>query len=98
MSTLPMEQSSKTETINIRVTPETKALLEQAAILRDSNLSNFVINSALDVATQTVLSRNMINLSRRDSEVFANALLNPPEPNEAFKKASVQYAEMIKKK
>lgn len=92
-----MEHGSKTETINIRVSSETKELLEQAARLQDSNLSNFVISSALDAATQRILSRNIITLSRRDSEMFANALLNPPEPNEAFKKASARYAEMVKR-
>lgn len=97
MSTFRTEQGSKTETINIRVSPETKQVLEQAATLRDSNLSNFVINSALDIAAQIILSHNMISLLRRDSEVFANALLNPPAPNEAFRKASARYAEVIKR-
>jgi len=34
-------------------------------------------------------------LSREDSEVFINVLLNPPEPNEALKTAAKRYQEIM---
>jgi uncharacterized protein (DUF1778 family) len=97
MAALHVDSGTKTETIQVRVTPEVKDMLEHAADLRNISLSNLLLNSAYDIATRTIVSHNIIDLSRRDSEIFATALLNPPESNEALKKASVRYAEMVKR-
>ena len=42
------------------------------------------------------MAQEKLELSRRDSKVFAEALLDPPEPNEALKEAARVHDRFIK--
>ena len=77
--------------LEARVTPELKELLVDAATLRGVTLSDFIINSARDVAVQTVEEHKVIRLNREASIQFANALLRPPRPNARLKAAARRY-------
>lgn len=38
-----------------------------------------------------------LRLSARDSQAFAEALLNPPEPNDALRNAKARYDKLVKR-
>ncbi len=69
------------------MTPETRALLRQAAAIRGQSLSDFVLINALEEAERTIREHGVIVLSERDSHRFAEVVLNPPEPNERLRAA-----------
>lgn len=77
-----------------RLSKEQKEFFEYAASLGGfRTLTEFVIFSLQKEAENIVEKHNQILASKRDQEVFFNAMLNPPEPNEKLKKALTDYNE-----
>lgn len=73
--------------LEARITPEQKELIEHAAALEGRSISDFVVSSVQAAALETIHQHEIITLSARDSRIFVEALLNPPEPNEALREA-----------
>jgi uncharacterized protein (DUF1778 family) len=46
-------------------------------------------------ACQVMEQHQTLKLNQEDSEAFANALLNPPKPNQALKTACLRYQKII---
>ena len=78
--------SPKTESarINLRTSPEAKALIERAAAIMGSTVSSFMLQNAYDAASRLIAQQEIFTLSDRDRDVFLNALENPPEPTQAL--------------
>ncbi|MCL1491784.1 MAG: DUF1778 domain-containing protein [Pseudanabaena sp. Salubria-1] len=81
--------------LEARVSTEIKALWQQAADLEGRTLTDFVVAAVQAHARQVIESHQTLVLSREDSEAFVNALLNPPEPNEALKAAAKRYKKIM---
>jgi uncharacterized protein (DUF1778 family) len=81
--------------LNARLAPDQKALLERAAELTSQTLSEFVVHTAMEHARRVVLEQQVLELSRRDSEIFAEVMLGGAGPNEALKQAASAHAELI---
>jgi len=84
-------RENRTERIQARATRQAKELLEAAAAMQGVTLSEFVLASALERATETVHAHRYVQLSARDSRAFAEALSNPRRPNEALLVARDRY-------
>jgi uncharacterized protein (DUF1778 family) len=54
-----------------------------------------VISSVQAAAYKVIEQHQTLKLSLEDSEAFANAVLNPPQPNEALKSAALRYKKTI---
>jgi uncharacterized protein (DUF1778 family) len=80
-----------TTRIEARVTPETKALIQQAADIESSTLADFLSKSAQTAAQSVISNHNVLKLSAEDSRAFAEAILNPKEPNQKLKDAAARY-------
>jgi len=82
MQTTGVDRASNEERehIEVLVTREQKDLLEQAAARRGAPLAVFIGESLARTATEAVREGATIVLGVEDSAVFADALLNPPEP------------------
>ena len=80
-STLPRTESAR---INLRTSPEAKALIERAAALMGSTVSSFMLQNAYEAAARLVAQQDVMTLSDRDRDAFLNALENPPEPTQAL--------------
>ena len=74
MST-PSPRSNK---LDIRITPEAKRLLQQAAEERHTTISQFVLDSALASARSVLAERSLIELGADDWATFMTALDAPP--------------------
>lgn len=86
-----MKTLAKTR-FDIRLPKEQKEYFEYAANLGGfRTLTEFVIYSGSQQASQIVEKHNSILASKRDQEIFFNALLNPPPPNARLKKAMERY-------
>ena len=86
-------RSAKKERLEARIPQPVKDLLQRAADLCGLSLSDFVISSAERAAKEAIREHNVITLTARDSLVFAEALLNPREPNEKLRAAVAEYLE-----
>lgn len=81
-----------------RLSREKKLIFEKAARLGGyRNLSDFVVSTVYERAQMIIQKSETILASQRDSEIFFNALVNPPEPNEALVSAAKQYKKMVSK-
>lgn len=83
----------KSERIATRVTPEQKALIAEAAAVRGRTLTEFMVESAQKDATRVLEESRVIRLSAEHQVRLAEALLNPPKPNDALKAAARAYDE-----
>lgn len=69
----------KDETIQIRASANTKALLNQAAMLRGQKLSEFLLESGRRRAEETFLDQNVFLLEPEEHERFLALLDAPPK-------------------
>ena len=86
---------SKLERLEARITREQKRIIERAAGLRGTSVTEFVVVSAQQAATNTIKDYEMMSLQGKAREAFVNALLNPPVPNAAANKAAERYRQRI---
>jgi len=82
---------TKQERIEARLSPEAKGLIEQAAQLSGMSVSDFLVSRAQAAAREVVSEHERWVLTRQQSEAFVNALLNPPAPNDALRRAAERY-------
>jgi uncharacterized protein (DUF1778 family) len=87
--------AAKLERIEARVTAEDKTLVQQAAALAGMSLTDFIMLSAREAAMETIRSHQVIRLTVEDSAAFAEALLNPPEPNENLRALAEHYRKFM---
>jgi uncharacterized protein (DUF1778 family) len=73
--------------MNLRVLPEQKATLMRAAALKNTDLTDFVLQPALREAKAVIEEAERIVLSERDSLLVLAMLENPPAPNAKLRKA-----------
>lgn len=67
--------------MNLRVLPEQKATLMRAAALRNTDLTDFVLQLALREAKAVIEEAERVTLSERDTRLWLDLLDNPPKPN-----------------
>ncbi len=84
-----------TTRIEAKVSPETKALIQQAADIESSTLADYLSKSAQQAAQQTIANHNVLKLSAEGSRAFAEAILNPKEPNQKLKDAAIRYKQVF---
>ena len=91
----PQRRSRKEQRLEARVTPELKSLIERAATLRGTTVTEFVVASAQEAATNTIKDFDVLHLREEAREVFVHAVLNPPAPNDAARAAAERYKKQL---
>jgi uncharacterized protein (DUF1778 family) len=91
MAHVRRHRSRKDRRLEARVTAAQKRLIERAAVLRGISVTEFVVASAQEAATSAIRDFQVLRLREEAREVFINAILNPPAPNEAARIAAERY-------
>ncbi len=81
--------------LEARISSEQKLFFKRAASLRGISLTDFMIDAMQEAAVKAVEQHELMTLNARESKLFIDALLNPPEPNEALQFATRRYTEMV---
>ena len=55
------------------------------------NLTEFIVFSANQQANKIVENHNSVLASRKDQEIFFNAIMSPAKPSAKLKKAALRY-------
>lgn len=84
-------RSRKDERIETRVTPAQKRLIERAAALRGTSITDFVVASAQEAAANTIREFDILRLHDGARDAFVKAVLRPPAPNPAARAAVRRY-------
>jgi uncharacterized protein (DUF1778 family) len=76
---LPMRASpTRSEKLDLRLTPEAKRTLSDAAVAQNRSVSEFVLESALARAAETLPDRQIYSLDAKRWKAFQEALDAPP--------------------
>ena len=78
--------ASRTEKLDLRLTASAKRLLQRAAVASSRSVSEFVIESALARAEETLPDRSRFGLDAVEWEAFQAALDAPAKPVAALRK------------
>jgi uncharacterized protein (DUF1778 family) len=81
--------------LEARVNSEIKALWQKAADLEGVTLTDFVIASVQSAACRVIEQHQTLKLSVEDAEAFVEAILNPPQPSDALKAATLRYQQVM---
>ena len=72
--------TTRSEKLDLRLTPEAKRMLNAAAQATRRSVSDFVLESALAFAAETLPDRQHFGLPAEQWEAFLAALDAPPRP------------------
>lgn len=81
--------------LEARLPTSVYALLKRAAELKGRSISDFVVNAARDAALRAIEDEGIIRLSAEDQARFAKALILPPAPNAALKRAMRRHVKNV---
>lgn len=79
------------ERIDLRTTAENKDILTSAAQYVGTNLTDFIMERALQDARTILAERDRIQSTAADVEFVLDLLDNPPEPTPALIKAAYDW-------
>jgi uncharacterized protein (DUF1778 family) len=77
---------SKRETLNIRIKPEERGLIDRAAKARGKTRTDFILDAARLAAEEALLDQVFITASPEAYAEFLTRLDQPPRPNERLRK------------
>lgn len=88
----------KNDSLNMRIDPEQKRLLERAAALTGRSVSAYVLDHAVGAAKRELQEVHRYSLSLRDAQTFLKALEHPPAPNPSLKRAFSDFKKKYSKR
>ena len=77
--------------LEIRLNPQAKEKIEQAAVVSHQSLTDFVVTSLLRVSEEALERQRVIHLSNRDRDLFLKSLEADVRPNRALRKAAERF-------
>ena len=89
------QETQTTARLEARLPNDVHALLKRAAEIEGRTLTDFVVSAAREAACRTIETAGIIRLSVEDQRQIAKALLNPPKPAPALKKAFRRRRELF---
>lgn len=90
------QEPTRTARLEARIAPDALAVVKRAAEIQGRSVSDFVVAAAQEAASRTIEETQIIRLSVEDQRIFAEAILNPPEPAPALRRAFRRHRELIK--
>lgn len=77
---------TKNNRIELRINPEDKQIIKNAAELKGLSISAYIISHILPSAKQELTEKENLSLNNTDRDFFFDLLSNPPAPNYSLKK------------
>ncbi|EIJ47730.1 hypothetical protein GWL_19710 [Herbaspirillum sp. GW103] len=91
-----MMPAVSTARLEARISPELQQLLKRAAEIEGRTLTDFVVAAVQDAAQRAIEQAEVIRLSLEDQQRFADALLSPPPPSAALRRAMVRHDKLLR--
>jgi len=85
-NSMPAALEVKRETLNIRIKPEERNLIDRAAKTRGKNRTDFILDAARLAAEDALLDQVVISVSAKAYSQFLARLDMPPKPNQRLRK------------
>jgi uncharacterized protein (DUF1778 family) len=81
-----MRRTRKRQSLNLRIKPEERGLIDRAAKTLGKNRTDFVLDAARRAAEDALLDRTVLMVSPKAYAEFLARLDAPPQPNERLQK------------
>jgi uncharacterized protein (DUF1778 family) len=81
------QEEPRRDSLNLRIKPELRALIDHAAELAGKNRTDFVLGAARQAAEDTLFSRTVFGTSPKAYEEFLSRLDAPPLPNSRLRRS-----------
>lgn len=87
-----MTAQPKRETLNLRIKPEVRDVIDRAAELMGKSRTDFVLEAARRAAEEALLDRTVFVVDEETYARFLARLDEPPKPNERLRKTMQKKA------
>lgn len=85
------KKSTRAARLDIRLNPQAKEKIEQAAVVSHQSVTDFVVTSLLRASEQALERQQIIRLTNRDRDLFLAALEADVRPNKTLRKAAHRF-------
>ena len=93
-----MTAAASTARLEARISTDLHSMLKRAAELQGRTMTDFVVGAVQQAAQQAIEQSEVVRLSLADQEKFTKALLAPPKPAPALKRAFARQHKLISSK
>lgn len=90
-----MSTAVPTARLEARISTDLHSMLKRAAEIQGRTMTDFVVSAVQEAAQQAISQSEVIRLSLADQECFAQALLSPPKPAPALKRAFARHRKLV---
>ena len=91
-----MPAPASTVRLEARISTDLHSMLKRAAELQGRTMTDFVVSAVQEAAQQAIERAEVVRLSLADQECFAQALLSPPKPAPALKRAIARRGKLLR--
>ena len=84
---VPQQEKSRRETLNLRIKPELRGLIDRAAMATGKNRTDFVLNAARHAAEDALMDRTVFAVNAKAYAEILARLDTPPRPNARLRRA-----------
>ena len=91
-----MSPPFSTARLEARISTDLHSMLKRAAELQGRTMTDFVVAAVQDAAQRAIEQAEIIRLTLVDQECFAQALLSPPQPTPALKRAFARHSKLLR--
>jgi uncharacterized protein (DUF1778 family) len=81
------QEGTKRDTLNLRIKPELRGLIDRAAELLGKNRTDFVLDAARHAAEDALLDRTVFVMNPKAYAEFLKRLDAPPRPNARLRRS-----------
>jgi uncharacterized protein (DUF1778 family) len=82
---MPKVRTPPRDTLNLRIRPEERGLIDRAATITGKTRTDFVLEAARRAAEEALLDRTVLTVSATAYAAFLARLDEPPKPNERLR-------------
>ncbi|NBW79110.1 MAG: DUF1778 domain-containing protein [Betaproteobacteria bacterium] len=93
--TTPRSLKTKSARLEARITQDLHMTVKRAAEIQGRTMTDFVIHALQMAATSAIAQSELVHLSVKDQQAFANALIAPNKPNAALKRAFTKAQKLL---
>lgn len=90
-----MSSAISTARLEARISTGLHTMLKRAAEIQGRTMTDFVVSAVQDAAQRAIEQAEVIRLTLADQECFAQALLAPPQPAPALKRAFARRRKLL---
>ncbi len=88
--------ASTTARLEARISNDLHSMLKRAAELQGRTMTDFVVSAVQDAAQRAINQAEVVRLTLKDQEAFAQALLSPSKPTPALKRAFARHRKLLR--